>query len=230
MGLSLIGQHNLKQDVEKVILFDQDINKNMARRFDLGLNRSVYVVANSYVTYSLSWKRMLEVQIKKRLKFMDAMIVGTFNTCNAPVKTNFAKEMKEISGTMAGVDCDNIEVPNGTTIAQTFNKSIAYASMFATYRHKDIQQAYNEMKQLQKIPQDETNKRLFVFMDARKYIQDLGIECGSDSTDDISDCVNTATAARKFHRCTGKNGGHADLLAWDMTEFIWHVKNLQQRQ
>ena len=236
IGLSLMGQHNLREDIDKIVVYDANVNKNMARRFDLGQNRSVYIVANSYVAYSHEWYHLLEKQIKKKLWKMDALLVGTFNTCNAPVQTTFATEMKQLAGNVAGIDCDRIEGPNVTTIAQQFDKSLAYVSMFATYRHKDIDVAHQEMMALQRQQQQQQqsnetgDSRLLVYMDARQYVRGLGVECGSDTRDGVSDCINNATAARKYHRCTGKRGGHADLIAWDLTEFVWHVKELQQQQ
>ena len=223
MGLSLVGQH---AHIDKLIVFDANLNKNMARRFDLGQNRSVYVVANSYAAYSHKWKRLLELQISKRLFKMDALIVGTFNTCNAPVQTTFATDMEKLSGQMAGVDCDHVEGPTVVEISQYYAGPMAYVSMFATYRHKDVAVAHEMVMDLQRQQENVTTSkpRMFEYLDARKYIREMGVECGSPNRNSVSDCVNNSTAARYYHRCTGVRGGHADLLAWDMIDWVWQTK------
>jgi hypothetical protein len=191
----------------------------MARRFDMTHNRTVFVVANSYVAYSHDWLSLLQTQIASKLQEMSAIIIGTFNTCNAPVNTTFKHEMKKIAGQMAGVDCDTVEGPTFSQIVKEYEGPMAYVSMFATYRYKDIDETRDEILQLQ----NSQERRTFVYEDARQYIDQMGKECGSPAPKGISDCVNNSTAARKYHRCTGSRGGHPDLIAWDLIDFVWQT-------
>lgn len=223
IGNSLVAQHT--GEIVKLKRYDAHINKNMARRFDLTQNRTVFIIANSYVAYSHNWLGLLQKQMGKKLWKMSALIVGTFNTCNAPVHTTFEDEMEEIVGQFAGVDCDTIEGPTFEMIAKEYKGPMAYASMFATYRHKEINEAHDQVLQLQHAQEqiDPSQRRTFVYEDARQYIDEMGTECGSPIRNgkSLSDCENTPYAARKYHRCTGAHGGHPDLVAWDLIDFIW---------
>jgi hypothetical protein len=214
IGLSLVGQHT---HVEKVIIYSQDLNKAMARRFDFSHNRSVYVVANTYAAYSTKWRRLLEIQIQKRLIKMDAIIVGTFNTCNAPVNTTFAEEMKQWEEHQfdGEVDCVHQEGPKFAEIASEYEGPMAYSSMFAEYRHKTYDAERESVMEMQKA------RSHLAYLDARHHVVNMQTECGSPFRESVGDCVNNATAARKYHRCVGPRGGHPDLVAWDFIDYVW---------
>ena len=204
-------------------IYDPEINEHMARRYDLSQNRSLFVVTDSYAVHTNDWASALQKQIQKKLWKMAAVIAGPFNTCNGPVQTKFAEEMKEMSAKIAGVDCDKIEGPSIAEISKAYDGPLGYVSMFATYRHNDAQEAHDMMVELQR-QQDESDtlpKRPLTFVNARHYVDAMGVECGSALGDKISDCINNSTAAQYYHRCTGDYGGHPDLIAWDLIQFVW---------
>mmetsp|Transcript_62763 Transcript_62763/g.152818 ORF Transcript_62763/g.152818 Transcript_62763/m.152818 type:complete len:681 (+) Transcript_62763:42-2084(+) len=89
------------------------------------------------------------------------------------------------------------------------------------------------------------NKDVF-FLNGRKYIEQLGIECGSDDKDIVGHCkepmnstesvevtadasTNSTNGENKrrdrvpsdMHRCAGSGGGHADLISFDVIELMY---------
>lgn len=336
VALSLVGQHaatvtvsSAKERynttaavaiVEKILIYDAQYNKNMARRFDLGMGRSVYVVANSYVAYADNWQQLLEQQIRKKFRKLDAVVFGTLNSCQAPVPTTFATDMKAFSqsvvGQMAGVDCETREGPTFDQVADAYGQSratilypatdvadhvapVAYVSMFATYRKKDVRAARDLVHGMMQKERETNGTRYYEYIDARSYINEMAYnnndnrqrqrrqlasnngnddgrnddysseddddndielamqrdqenndsndnddsnndksnhplqrhwECGSKARDGVSDCINDAEAERYFHRCVGPAGGHADLIAWDIIEFVWKSQEARAKQ
>ena len=103
-------------------------------------------------------------------------------------------------------------------------------------------------------PADDTavgniNQNLYL-IDSRRYIIEMGIECGTDDKKTIGTCheplsiesledrgnqttiTNSSTTQRHrdssdMHRCAGARGGHTDLVAWDVIESLYDTKKIQ---
>eukprot|EP00977_Amphora_coffeiformis_P027205 scaffold34595_cov160-Amphora_coffeaeformis.AAC.15 len=193
-------------------------NLAMARRYDLDNGAQVYLVVNSYVVHSPKWVGLLEKQVGVNLTDFDAVVLGLFNTCNSDVNTTFTKEMKEMTDEDAGVDCMNQEGPSLKNVAAVYPGPLLYVSMFATYRYYTYSQDKEDASKLR-------SRSNLLYLDGRQYIRMDGMEeCGSPKRDELSDCANDEDARRHQHRCVGKFGGHPDLIAWDVVEFLYrHV-------
>lgn len=193
-------------------------NKAMARRYDLDHGTQIYLVVNSFVVHSPQWASLLEKQIGVALKDFDAIILGLFNTCNnADANTTFAKDMKELQDEESGVDCINQDGPTLAQVAAEYSGPLAYVSMFATYRYKTYSQDRDDAKVLHA-----AGRSNLAYLDARQYLRMYELEeCGSANRDALSDCVHGEEARRYHHRCVGRFGGHPDLIAWDVVEFLY---------
>jgi len=61
-------------------------------------------------------------------------------------------------------------------------------------------------------------------IDGRKYIDDMKMECGSKGRFVVSQCLEMSDnrpggeSAVHQHRCIGDQGGHPDLIAWEVAE------------
>ena len=192
-------------------------NKAMARKYDLENGTEVYLVVNSYAVHSPKWVELLEKQIGVALHDFDAVIIGVFNTCNNDdANTTFAKDMKEMEDEDTGVDCINQDGPTLKEVAAVYAGPLAYVSMFATYRYKTYSQDKEDAKVLMH------NRTNLLYLDGRQYLRMYGLEeCGSANRDALSDCVHGEEARRYHHRCVGRYGGHPDLIAWDVVEFLY---------
>ena len=145
-------------------------------------------------------------------------VLGVFNTCNAEVNTTFATDMKGMLDEEDGVDCLNQEGPSLKEVAAVYSGPLVYVSMFATYRYKTYSQDRDDANKMR-------SRSNLLYLDGRQYIRMDGMEeCGSPKRDEMSDCVDDDDARRHHHRCVGKFGGHPDLVAWDVVEFLYkHV-------
>ena len=128
--------------------------------------------------------------------------------------------MAAMTENMEGADCMRTRGATLEKIASHTVGPMAYVGMFATYRNATVTRAREDIHQLQ---QDYPDRRI-EFLDARKYINEMHVECGTPLRLEVSDCVNTKTAGKKYHRCMGASGGHADLVAWDLIEFLWQSR------
>ena len=88
-------------------------------------------------------------------------------------------------------------------------------------------------------------------MDARRYIDELQMECGTDDKNVLGTCHESKQAlllaentrrlsgatmmkrgrdASDMHRCAGESGGHADLIAWDVVEGLFAKMKQRERK
>jgi hypothetical protein len=64
-------------------------------------------------------------------------------------------------------------------------------------------------------------RRNLWFIHGRRHISKLKVE-GATIKRNKTDADNTSKSGRYGHRCTGAEGGHSDLLAFDVTEFLYN--------
>jgi hypothetical protein len=216
VATSLLCQLGVHGQVWHQRSLDPAHNANMARKFQLSNGAQLYLVVNSYVVHSPNWVKLLEVQIGVKLQDFDALVLGVFNTCDAPVNTTFATEMKDWSDNLDDVDCFNVDGPNLTDVAAVYFGPVVFVSMFAHYRYATYEPALEAAVELGQVRPN------LLGVDARHYIESASLgECGSLDRTGLSDCVHNNTARRFAHRCVGPYGGHADLISWDVLEFLY---------
>lgn len=96
-------------------------------------------------------------------------------------------------------------------------------SMFAQYGQKDFPASAQRAIDYHKKAENRSN---IVFLNGRTHISRLGLECGSDDRTIVGTCHEAGESGRPafdMHRCTGRRGGHADLLAWDVVEALYSL-------
>lgn len=113
-------------------------------------------------------------------------------------------------------------------VAKVFDGPIVGVSMFGV---QGIGQAKTDDKTKKSFSK---NHRTNVdVIRGRKYIDEIGLECGTDqflpNEDGGSDCKemskkknknDNTRPANEMHRCVGSLGGHPDLIAWEVVEFL----------
>lgn len=84
-----------------------------------------------------------------------------------------------------------------------------------------IDQAHAGKMTIQTLQQQQ-NRTNVAYLEARRYIEAMGVEGGATAkADPWTDCATALRQARKIlHRCVGEFGGLADLIAWDVMEFL----------
>jgi hypothetical protein len=192
--------------------------KVMMLRYTFGNGAVIYHATNTYAIHLYDWPKHLAEQANiTSFDMFDRVIVGTTNSCNPPVKTTFAEDMKALLTQKYGVTCEQPEGPSFTSYASVFQQPLLYVSMYATYARKRVQEDFHEFRAVR------NHTRTLKYLNARTYIKKMGTdewECGSLSTKVQYDCVNNSTARLRLHRCSGARGAHTDLIAWDMVEFL----------
>jgi len=155
--------------------------------------------------------------------------------------------------------------PDIVGIAKIYNGPIISVSMFSKSYTLDTQSSYDTYRQqcllLAEKKEDDSNnttgnstcidnaadgninKNLYL-IDSRRYIVEMGIECGTDDKKTIGTCheplpiksledrgnqTNSTTIQRyrdpsDMHRCAGARGGHTDLVAWDVIESLYDTR------
>jgi hypothetical protein len=197
-------------------------------------NHGVIILStNSPLMYSHSWFELLTKTCllgKKetnnsiifemyKLDDFDAVVVGKFNGFSPINATNFVKSMLNYTTTIPGVNFVNIPGPSVEDVVQLFpnHTAVVGVTMFAVYGQKGVRES--TLLAIQK-HKEQSN---IVYLNGRKHIDGIGIECGSDG---LGLCQNPGDGIegrepKNMHRCTGEHGGHADLLAWDVIETLY---------
>ena len=197
----------------KAINFPWEHASNKEKRFTLKNNVTVYTVTNSPIVHSEQWVEMLEDMMGRPLSSIDAVVLGQFNSCRLDKGTNYAKEMMEQSG----ISCADNEGPTVKEMAAVYGGPLAFAGMYHTARLELDNLASDMVQDLRRGKQGRKNVK---YIDARKYIDLSGMECGSHGHGE-HDCHHEIQKARiRYHRCVGPEGGHPDLIAWDAMEFM----------
>lgn len=186
--------------------------------FEFENNSTLHLLTNTPIVYSYEWKSLLEVVLGKKLFEFDAIVLGIFNQYPGQVTTNFDKGMIDRTKDLSNVDYINIKPPTPWKILEEFGGHMAIVSMFTKWNAKWME--------LERIA--EYHGKRVQAIDARKYIPLLG-ECGSDARLGIGECYSDDIEREGMrrpdgmHRCVGAQGGHPDLIAWEVIEFLHTV-------
>jgi hypothetical protein len=207
-------------DTQVVSVLRYDTNQpdaHMVTQIRFANHATLWVVANSYVAYSPHWKRLLEQQLGIPLRTMDAIVLGIFNGCTAKnAFTSGVLKMSAASPEADEIDCTVHYGPTVQEVAAVFDKPILFTTMLGKARLEQADLGRHEVQVLRK----RHNRTNVYFLPSRRYIDMMDQECGARFKLNVSICDN-GPAARSMHRCMGSQGGHPDLVAWDVTEFLY---------
>lgn len=195
-------------------------------------NSTLVSVTNTVLVHSKKWTELIEKTFlhdeNRTLHSVDAIVFGKFTKYNEAKATNYAKTMmaeekyyNQIINSSGILDYRFFPPPELVNVARLFSIPIISTSMFAV---SDQQRADREYREFQEIFPHRIN---VPFVDSRAYIDFLGLECGSDDKWEMGGCHEVGDFAggstrspANMHRCAGKMGGHADLIAWDIIEHL----------
>uniref|UniRef100_A0A7S3P3Q0 SGNH domain-containing protein n=1 Tax=Amphora coffeiformis TaxID=265554 RepID=A0A7S3P3Q0_9STRA len=216
LGLSLACQMGADQVVD-VHHFEFDlIDPNMALRFRFRNGASVYIVANSYVAYSHQWQELLERQIQKPIAEFDLVVMGIFNVAKGA--SSFLDNLLHLASTLPKeYDLDLATQPPGPSPQ---NVTAVYDGPFLLVSNYSVnqKQVYDQYRKILR----ESPRSDHAFLYQRHYCLKMGLEGAAASKDDRLDMLTDDYGrANRMHRCVGKGGGFPDLVAWDVTEFIY---------
>jgi hypothetical protein len=190
-------------------------------------NQGVIILStNSPLVHSHSWFELLikkclhgkkgtnnSISFEKyKLDDFDAVVVGKFNQYSPRNPTNFLKEMLNYTATIPEVDFVNIPSPSVEDVVQLFPNRTAVVALTSFEVNGKISVQKSTLRAIRK----HKERSNIVFLDGRKHIDSIGMECGSNYHHTVGICGGQENA----HRCTGKYGGHPDLIAWDVIETL----------
>lgn len=189
--------------------WEKRINKE--RKFVLRHNITVYVVTNSAIPHSPVWYELLEQSMGRKLESLDAIVLGLFNSCTLDANTTYAAEMMANSG----ISCLTQEGPQVADVAAHYSGPLAFVSMFSTHRSNLEEDAREMVQDLQKDGRTNVD-----FIYARQYVEEMDMECAYANDHKSKDCQEGDKARHILHRCVGRRGGHPDLIAWNVREWL----------
>jgi hypothetical protein len=202
------------------------VDKDMVHKIQFDNDSALWIVANSYAAYSKDhWKTLVETQVGQPLDAFDSIIMGPFNGGGGRVSA-FSINMDIMTDELPdeyGIDIAKFGGPHLEDLAAVYDKPILFHGMLSFARkagkHEEMLQAANV------VASGRQNVRYF---GSRKQMREMeafagkGVELegGATSKLEVSKAVNKREFGKSLHRCTGKNGGHPDLVAWEVTEWL----------
>lgn len=206
--------------MQSTILFDMDTFVDV--RFANG--GRLVLLANSPVSMAVNLRDKLEEKLNIKLDDFDAMILGVFNRCFGPY--SFVDMMREYKGNpeYRFDDCEAGFVPTFQEVANVYDGPILFVSMFANYTDDVAVATEIAVREYQnQVSHGHPQQTTYAFQHGREHVTAMDQECGSDHRREIGDCENNAATAVYQHRCNGMHGGHADLIAYDVSEFLYSL-------
>jgi hypothetical protein len=210
----------------RVVHYSEAFDQAMLTQFVFTNNATLWVMANSYMVYSPQWQRLLEEQMGISLAQVDAVLLGLMNT-----DPKFLRMMERAMRKDGRQTNDNVvdqldpQAEYGPTVAAVAQAlPSTTALLFLTMWTPDAQswRTAQAMHQIERLSQESNRTGLTAAWRAHQYVHSMGQECGAIEKGVLGDCVpdGSVDRMRYMHRCTGARGGHSDLVAWDMAEFI----------
>ena len=172
-----------------------------AQKITLTNNATLVILTDdkvSQATDPASLAKAIQQETGYTVDQFDGMIWGLFHDCGA-----------------VAANCPNTTQPAFDAASQVFDGPMLFISMMADARSQQalaIRDAIREYRS--------AGRRNLWFISGRRYISKLKLEGATIYGN--GDADNVPKTGRYGHRCTGPLGGHADLLAFDVTEFLYH--------
>ena len=184
----------------------------------------------------------------KFTRYFEAIGSSYMDTMAKAESAFYERHPTEAGLTGAVVDFFNIAPPTLLEAAIAFKLvgGIISVPMFSTSDQGRAHLEWNEYQQAltNASAADSTNDTVTTFinkhvtlLNTREFIDELGLECGSDDRKTIGTChesevwnsshtPETKRQASDMHRCAGAWGGHADLVAWSLVEEIYQQNHV----
>mmetsp|Transcript_5440 Transcript_5440/g.10838 ORF Transcript_5440/g.10838 Transcript_5440/m.10838 type:complete len:349 (+) Transcript_5440:175-1221(+) len=203
MATSLACQQH--EQVTRIQLLDTETETT---RIDFSNNSTLVMFSDARVLLSDDWMDYLATA--GSLEDFDAIILGLFNDCQAELKSQ-AFECESMTDIMVREIAD----------VYTTGPMLFVSEMSATRSDEST-----TVRDLIRYYRDTLNRRNMWFINGRRYISQVKLEGAAvnetEEDTEQQDALNEGTLARSLPRCQGEYGGHVDLLAWDVTEFLYN--------
>jgi hypothetical protein len=140
--------------------------------------------------------------------------MGRFN--HFETESTFGKNLLKFSQKYGELIDSSFTAPTIDRLAMRYAGPIVAVPMFSSGYGQDIKA--NALTTID-YWHEKTNRSNIQLIHARKHIDALGNEGGSNSKNDVSDSLHSD---QHSHRCMGLKGGHPDLIAWDLVEQLYN--------
>lgn len=231
----IVGNSHTRQMAYAMLCMHADSIKGMVElgigganagpmRFEFCHDAQIVTAFNSYFPYSQDWQSLLEMEvIKEPLENFDAVVVGLFNHCGG--ENSFTRDMMSKTADMPHVDCVNTAPPTMLEWAEAYPRgALIFVSMFANNLITDRDVAVQHIQQLRNKNSSSSNHTNVVhYVDGRQHIDAMHQECACPNRTHAEDCdelLDNPDPDYPAHRCVGEHGGHPDLVAWDVMEYL----------
>jgi hypothetical protein len=180
-----------------------------ALRIDFVNNASLYVLTNTYVPYSENWTNALrQLTDNWTLAEFDAVIVGNVNDCS---HSRLEKYRQQNNMGSSRVSC-NFTKPQPQDWMKAYSGRLLFVTSFDGHKFaQDV--SWGNAVQFSRQAHDRVG-----FIYGRCHVERTGHEGASIEQGGDVECAVCSTDS---HRCIGEYGGHPDLIAWDIVEWLW---------
>jgi hypothetical protein len=177
-------------------------------RVRLANNATLVIFTDRNVLLSDEWEFLFaQATGGMQIQDFDAMILGLFNDCDSKRRSDDEA-------------CASISDLMFREIASVFGGPMLFISMMAALRNEESIKVRDTIREYR-----EQKRKNMWFIHGRRYVSKVGLEGAKDTNTDrwnVTDALNSGARARSSERCQGMYGGHADLLSWDATEFLYN--------
>jgi hypothetical protein len=179
---------------------------------------SMVFLGNHPLVYSRTWSdniRRFDRQ-HRALQDYDVVVLGQFNVYDPKYRNSllfsmirsFQRQFPNLT------DVEHDPCPSLVDLAPEYNKPIVVMPNFAGFAQT---WTTNILKDVEWFRSNQNRSNIAV-IHTRRHIRAIGTECGSNAQRaSIGACIANSGA----HRCTGRHGGDADLMAWDLVESLY---------
>jgi glycosyltransferase-like protein LARGE len=181
-------------EYDPVMVFDSARTDTFMVRFEN--NSTLISLTDNPVVYSPHWVSIVEAIAGRQLKSFDAVVFGRLE--NVPELVAFA----------------NSTAPTLRDVTKEYDGPVVVVSEFGVQGKSVLEDGIKLMEEFRE------HRDNISVIDGRKYIKKLQLECATEAYSSMGRCLEIIdkTLADRMHRCVGREGGHADLIAWEITE------------
>lgn len=194
---------------------------------DFTNNSTIVMVNDGQLVIDDDWLEVLGADMAGlwQLNDFDAIILGLFNDCQIALKSH-------------SYECESMTSIMLRQLVDIYLRGpVLFVSEMAATRSDES----NTARDLIRYYRDTLKRKNMWFINGRRYISKVGLEGAApymsyeEATEVVfaddpnaeptnytmKDALNAGVESRGMPRCQGEYGGHSDLLAWDITEFLY---------
>jgi hypothetical protein len=188
-----VGDAHMVQDVQPAV-----VKGKTAQKIHFSNNSTMIILTDDTVARADDVDAALYAETGLHVADYDGMIWGLFHDCGSVVE-----------------NCANTTQGQFHKTSEIFSGPMLFISMMADARSTQALPMRDVIRKHRS-----AGRRNVWFISGRRYISQVKLEGATISGN--GDADNVPKTGRYGHRCTGPQGGHPDLLGFDITEFLYH--------